>query len=903
MKKSKRLMRAAALCAISATLAGVVVPLAGCPDSNKTVVKENPEVRPLTMSIQTPDGVFNPFFSTSAYDSSILGMTQIGMLTADKNGKVACGDNEPVVVKQYTTTTLAEDGKTETKVASDIAYTRYDFVLKNDVKFSDGTPLTIKDVLFNLYVYLDPLYTGSSTIYSTKIVGLEQYRKQDPNATSDSLSSFEDGFISDAIIRVQELAEFIRAYGMYSPAVGETRPDKNDSRWDEPAEKQGYIDDYKLVASEFLKELNTDWNSTEGSMETYLKWGFTDVWQVYLMNDGQESDFLARYESGEDEGQLIQDDEGNYKMNETYAAERELDLKDYLAEQGITATEGDAYKNAVKQWSIDSVYMSYFPTIADVDAQIAATNANNFVSILNAWATGQEIRTQFTARAKSDYYSSHERVVPTIKGVDGTKTVTLEDGETYEVLSITIHDIDPKAIWNFSFNVSPMHYYSGTFEGKDYVKAAMEKGEAQGEFGLKFGSKEFMDEVINAPNKIGLPVGGGAYMASSSAGTPARNGDDFFDANIVYYQRNPYFYTLGGSDVESESQIKNAKIKYVRYKVVNADQVLGSVIEGAIDIGDPSATQENVTKAEKASNVAHKEVKTNGYGYVGINPRFVPNITVRRAIMKAMDTSIIFNNYYKNGLAEPINRPMSTVNWAYPQGCTVYKNDELGLDYSFDKTAYDIEQMIIDEGYIKVGGIYQKNIEGFGVDKLEYEFTIAGASTDHPAYAMFMDAMTRLNKIGFKIRVVTSQTALSDLATGKLTVWAAAWSSTIDPDMYQVYHKDSSASSVNNWGYPQIKQKKTTTYAQEWSIINELSALIDAGRETNEQEGVNGRIAIYHKALDKVMELAVEMPTYQRTDMTAYNKNIIDPNTVTPESEITSYNGVFSRLWEVNYYL
>ena len=34
---------------------------------------ENPETRPLTMSIQNPDGLFNPFFSTSAMDSSIIG--------------------------------------------------------------------------------------------------------------------------------------------------------------------------------------------------------------------------------------------------------------------------------------------------------------------------------------------------------------------------------------------------------------------------------------------------------------------------------------------------------------------------------------------------------------------------------------------------------------------------------------------------------------------------------------------------------------------------------------------------------------------------------------------------------------------------------------------------------------
>ena len=50
------------------------------------------------------DGLFNPFYSTSANDGSIVGMTQIGMIGADyQNGeiKVAYGENEAVVVKDY----------------------------------------------------------------------------------------------------------------------------------------------------------------------------------------------------------------------------------------------------------------------------------------------------------------------------------------------------------------------------------------------------------------------------------------------------------------------------------------------------------------------------------------------------------------------------------------------------------------------------------------------------------------------------------------------------------------------------------------------------------------------------------------------------------------------------------
>ena len=50
------------------------------------------------------DGLFNPFFSTSAADGTIVAMTQIGMLGSNYvNGEVevAYGENEAVVVKDY----------------------------------------------------------------------------------------------------------------------------------------------------------------------------------------------------------------------------------------------------------------------------------------------------------------------------------------------------------------------------------------------------------------------------------------------------------------------------------------------------------------------------------------------------------------------------------------------------------------------------------------------------------------------------------------------------------------------------------------------------------------------------------------------------------------------------------
>ena len=118
-------------------LVGMTATLSGCKNSKDAFV----------IMTEQLDGLFNPFFYTAAADGTIVAMTQIGMMSSKyDNGEVqvAYGDNEAVVVKDYDVTENSDDTIT------------YTFVLKNGIKFSDGHPLTMEDVLFNYYVYLDP---------------------------------------------------------------------------------------------------------------------------------------------------------------------------------------------------------------------------------------------------------------------------------------------------------------------------------------------------------------------------------------------------------------------------------------------------------------------------------------------------------------------------------------------------------------------------------------------------------------------------------------------------------------------------------------------------------------------------------------------------------------------------
>ena len=231
---------------------------------------------------------------------------------------------------------------------------------------------------------------------------------------------------------------------------------------------------------------------------------------------------------------------------------------------------------------------------------------------------------------------------------------------------------------------------------------------------------------------------------------------------------------------------------------------------------------------------------------------------------------------------------MSTVSWAYPFEIDGKTEIEPGEQYSYLNWSDEGEST--EEAKAKIRTLMQ----GVKNEDLSITFTIAGASiTEHPTYIVFKQAAELLNSmdLGFDIQVKADSQALTKLATGSLEVWAAAWGSTVDPDMYQVYHKNSSATSVYAWGYREIKadQKK---YATEYKIINDLSVVIDQARSTMDEDT---RTELYEQAMRYVLDLAVEMPVYQRMTLFAYNSKTIKGLT----TNVNPYTSPLERIWDI----
>ena len=122
------------------------------------------------------EGKFSPFFAASSADQHVIDLTNIALLGADRKGEMILKGIEGET-REYNGTDYTYYGPADCEVTENADGTvTYAINMRDDLVFSDGTPITIDDVIFNLYVYMDPTYDGSATLYSMPIAGLDDYR-------------------------------------------------------------------------------------------------------------------------------------------------------------------------------------------------------------------------------------------------------------------------------------------------------------------------------------------------------------------------------------------------------------------------------------------------------------------------------------------------------------------------------------------------------------------------------------------------------------------------------------------------------------------------------------------------------------------------------------------------------
>ncbi|MEG2295117.1 MAG: ABC transporter substrate-binding protein [Oscillospiraceae bacterium] len=419
-----------------------------------------------------------------------------------------------------------------------------------------------------------------------------------------------------------------------------------------------------------------------------------------------------------------------------------------------------------------------------------------------AGATKAKYKELETAYIQKNLESSEGNVTE----IEGIKKI---DDRTVE---ITIDGVDPKAIWNLGgFMIAPAHYYGKGLEGGANAGKEFKKG-----------------DLTVVEEKNAAPMGAGPYIF------------DKFENNVVSYLANEMYFQGA------------PKTKKYKVQVADAKTHMESVQLGQIDIGEPNASVELVQQA-KEQGIHYELVDNLGYGYIGINSERVTDLNVRKGLMTLMNRKPAVEAFYGTELASIIERPMSKVSWAYPEDAkpTYTFDPSVALDYF--KAA----------GYTQTEKNGKKILEKNG-KQLKIEVGIGGeGSMAHPAAPVLTQMKDELDKLGgvLEINDVDSTILFDKLNSGGWDMWVAAWSSTIDPDMYQVYN---SKGPSNHY---RIKNA-------------ELDELTLKARQTTD---IKVRKEMYTRVLDIIMDQAIEMPVYQRKNMYVFNPEIVNTDSLTKD--------------------
>ena len=738
MKNTKQAIALASAAALSLSL------LAGCGGAaSSSAATSGESSSTATATATTADGTivlaetgfegkFSPFFAASASDQDVIDLTQLGLLGADRKGEMILNGIEGET-REYNGTEYTYHGTSDCTVTENADGTvTYDIKLRDDLKFSDGEPVTIDDVIFSMYVYLDPTYDGSVTMYSTPIVGLEEYRNS-----------------------MTTLSKLIAEAGEDNTDYTNFTEEQQKAFWD--AVNDGGVKFAQEIVDTMLENGATDVASAAAG------WGF----------DGLAADATA---------------------------------KDFFMAIG-----------AAYDWNFSAM-----------EAETAGSALSDLIpEDVYAYAT--------TGIAVGDD-------VPSVAGIVKTGDYSM---------TLTTSELSTTMIYQLQMPIAPLHYY-GDKSLYDYDNNS---------FGFPKG------DLSVVRSKTGAPLGGGMYTFSKYS-----DGVVYLDANPTYYDGAP-------------------KIAHVNMKETQeADKITG-VQAGTIDISDPSYSLEvadqiadiNGVEGEDGPVITTRLKDFRGYGYIALSAKNVnvggdPASEASKDLRKAIMTVIAayrdegINSYYGD-TATVINYPVSNTSWAAPS----VTDDGYQVAYS---TGVDGEPLYTADmqgeakyqaalqgalGYFEAAGYTVtdgKLTAAPAGAKLEYQINIgASGNGDHPSFQTLTNAAAALKTIGFNL-IVSDMANASDLfasyQSGAAEGWVAAWQSTNDPDMYQLYHSQGSTN------YYEIAD-------------SDLDELIMAARQTTDQEA---RKAMYKEAMEIILDWGVELPVYQRSEATIFSTERINIDTI-----------------------
>ncbi len=763
---------------------------------------------PLVVATSTLSSKFSPFFADTGYDQDLTKLTQISMMTTDRVGGIIYHGIEGETIN-YNGTDYTYYGTGDLTVEYDEAtdITTYGYHMRDDLVFSDGVPVTIDDVIFNYYVFLDPAYNGSTTLNSYDIVGLQAYRTQIPEAN---------------LAAVNEAVAAVKAAGAgYTVAEGDLFT-------------QEAYDAYQAALTEL-------WKADTQGITDYVAANYAADYAEAIM--GKTADEVLA-----DEGLKTAFGMAMWGFGD-------------VADGVLTTSAGATFDLAAGQ----------LPTNDDYYAAAAAKYSNDFAAYLEAGESATGTTTDSADSALAAQIAADQGVdmsagVPNISGIKRIDDYTLE---------VQVKGFSAPAVYSIlGLDIAPMHYYGDPAQ-YDYEN---------NKFGHPFG------DLSIAQAKIAEPMGAGPYKFVK------------YENRVVYLEANESYY-LGAP-----------KTATVQYKETNAAEVASAVQTGTADGGEMTGNKANFEMLRSFNSngevtgdvVTTYSVANLGYGYIGMNADTMnvagePGSEASKNLRKGFATVLAvyrdtaFDSYYGDAAAV-INYPISSTSWAAPQATDEGYRVAFSVDvdgnpiYTPDMTAEQKYDAALKAaiGFFKAAGYTWDDATGTFTAapegaSLSYEAIIpADGQGDHPSFAILTDARNALATIGIDLKIndpADSNVLWDALDAGTQNLWCAAWGSTIDPDMYQVYH---SSNIVGLGG------SDSNHYHVQSPELDQL--ILDARRSPDQAY----RKELYKAALDELMDWAVEIPAYQRQNIIIASTQRVNTDTVTPD--VTTYWGWLSEI-------
>ena len=158
------------------------------------------EDRPLIAAVSQVDAEYTPFAPVDEFTRIADKLTGVTLISRTRGGSpVMTGTNvvtERCGGKAYTYSGIADVMKRYDEESDTTAYT---FSLRRDVRFADGVTLDADDLIFTLYLHLDPAYTGSLPLQDSGIIGAINYHYDNSSADNITREKIDEVLASDEI--------------------------------------------------------------------------------------------------------------------------------------------------------------------------------------------------------------------------------------------------------------------------------------------------------------------------------------------------------------------------------------------------------------------------------------------------------------------------------------------------------------------------------------------------------------------------------------------------------------------------------------------------------------------------------------------------------------------------------